>query len=74
MLMGVWLATTFPGDLLAGWLGTFWSGMAKPNFFLMIAILAALAGLAMWALGPKLQSMIEAEEPPARVAKPGVAQ
>jgi len=31
--------------LLAGWLGSFWSTMNKPDFFLMIAAIGALAGL-----------------------------
>jgi POT family proton-dependent oligopeptide transporter len=47
MMMGVWLATSFTGNLLAGYLGSLWSGMAKSHFFLMIAIIAALAGLAV---------------------------
>ena len=37
MMMGVWLATSFTGGFLAGWLGSFWSRMEKPEFFLMIA-------------------------------------
>jgi POT family proton-dependent oligopeptide transporter len=45
MLMGVWLAASFTGGLLAGWLGSFWSTMHKPDFFLMIAAIGALAGL-----------------------------
>jgi proton-dependent oligopeptide transporter, POT family len=45
MLMGVWLATSFTGGFLAGFLGSFWSRMAHIEFFLMIAGIAALAGL-----------------------------
>jgi POT family proton-dependent oligopeptide transporter len=45
MLMGVWLASSFTGGFLAGWLGSFWSAMAKPEFFLMIAGISALAGV-----------------------------
>jgi POT family proton-dependent oligopeptide transporter len=45
MLMGVWLASSFTGGFLAGWLGSFWSRMAKPEFFLMIAAISALAGV-----------------------------
>ena len=45
MMMGVWLATSFVGGFLAGWLGSFWSRMEKPQFFLMIAAIAALAGV-----------------------------
>jgi POT family proton-dependent oligopeptide transporter len=54
MMMGVWLATSFVGGFLAGWLGSFWSRMEKPEFFLMIAGIGALAGLMIivcrWAL------------------------
>jgi proton-dependent oligopeptide transporter, POT family len=50
MMMGVWFATTLPADILAGFLGGFWSRMAKADFFLMIALVAALAGVAIWAL------------------------
>ena len=49
MMMGVWLATSFIGGFLAGWLGSFWSRMEKPEFFLMIAAIAACAGAAIFA-------------------------
>jgi len=49
MMMGVWLATSFTGGFLAGWLGSFWSRMEKPEFFLMIAAIAALAGAVIFA-------------------------
>ncbi|MEI9803723.1 MAG: hypothetical protein WDN48_03645 [Pseudolabrys sp.] len=43
MMMGVWLSTSFLGGFLAGYLGTFWSSMTKPHFFLMLAIISAIA-------------------------------
>jgi POT family proton-dependent oligopeptide transporter len=49
LMMGVWLATSFLGGFLAGWLGSFWSTMEKPEFFLMIAAIAALAGAIIFA-------------------------
>ena len=49
MMMGVWLATSFLGGFLAGWLGSFWSRMEKPEFFVMIAVIAALAGAIIFA-------------------------
>jgi proton-dependent oligopeptide transporter, POT family len=51
VMMGVWFATTLPGDILAGFLGGFWSGMAKTSFFLMIALVAALASAGLYAAG-----------------------
>ena len=45
MMMGVWLATSFVGGFLAGYLGTFWSSMSKDHFFLMLAVISTVAGL-----------------------------
>jgi POT family proton-dependent oligopeptide transporter len=58
MMMGVWFATTLPGDILAGYLGGFWSSMTKDNFFLLIASIAGLAGAALWAASRVLQPML----------------
>ena len=55
MMMGVWFATTLPGDVLAGFLGGFWSSMAKPKFFLLIALIAALASVIIWAASRAIQ-------------------
>jgi POT family proton-dependent oligopeptide transporter len=49
MMMGVWLATSFTGGFLAGFLGSYWSAMDKDAFFLMIAIVAGCAGLVVLA-------------------------
>src|SRR5512144_3189101 len=32
MMMGIWLATSFAGNFLAGYLGSFWSSMGKMEF------------------------------------------
>src|SRR5262245_43521916 len=45
MMMGVWLATSFTGNFIGGWLGSFWSRMDKGTFFLMIALIASAASL-----------------------------
>jgi POT family proton-dependent oligopeptide transporter len=45
MMMGTWFLTSFFGNLVGGWLGSFWTVMDKLAFFLMIAGVAALAGL-----------------------------
>jgi proton-dependent oligopeptide transporter, POT family len=44
LLMGVWLSASFTGGFLAGFIGSFWSAMDKPEFFLMVAGIAAVAG------------------------------
>jgi POT family proton-dependent oligopeptide transporter len=45
MMMGLWLATNFIAGFLAGYLGTYWSSMSKNHFFLMLALISAVAGL-----------------------------
>jgi POT family proton-dependent oligopeptide transporter len=49
MMMGVWLATSFVGNFLAGFIGSFWSQTDKPVFFLIVAGIAAIAGAAIFA-------------------------
>jgi proton-dependent oligopeptide transporter, POT family len=59
MMMGVWLATSFTGNFMAGWLGSYWSSMPKANFFLLTAGIAALAGLAVWAFNRPLKTIVQ---------------
>jgi proton-dependent oligopeptide transporter, POT family len=58
MLMGVWLGTSFVGNFMAGWLGSFWSSMDKPMFFLMIAGIAMLAAAVIFAFDRPLRAVI----------------
>jgi proton-dependent oligopeptide transporter, POT family len=58
LMMGVWLSTSFVGNFLGGWLGSYWGSMSRMNFFLMIAGIAALAGLVIWAFNRPLKSVI----------------
>src|SRR5215813_12975342 len=59
MMMGVWLATSFVGGFLAGYLGTFWSTMDKANFFLMLAFISSAAGVAIMLLRRPLRSVLQ---------------
>ena len=59
LMMGVWLATSFFGNLLAGVLGSYWSAMDKPAFFLMIAGIAALAGVVIALFRRPLRGVLE---------------
>jgi POT family proton-dependent oligopeptide transporter len=58
VMMGVWLGTSFVGNFLAGWLGSYWSSMNKLHFFLMIAGTAALAGVVIQAFNRPVRSLI----------------
>jgi proton-dependent oligopeptide transporter, POT family len=58
LMMGVWFATTLPADIFGGFLGGFWSRMGKANFFLMIALIAALASVALAAASRIVQRSV----------------
>ena len=59
MMMGIWLATSFVGGFLAGYLGTFWSSMDKANFFLMLALISSVAGVAIMLLRRPLRAVLQ---------------
>ncbi|MCB9519669.1 MAG: peptide MFS transporter [Myxococcales bacterium] len=55
MMMGVWFLSSFLGNYLSGYLGTFWDKMPKDQFFLMLTVLGVVAGAAIWALNAPLR-------------------
>jgi POT family proton-dependent oligopeptide transporter len=59
MMMGAWLMTSFGGNFLAGWLGSFWSAMDKAQFFVMIAAIAGVAGIAIAAFNRPLRPILQ---------------
>ena len=58
MVMGLWMMTSFVGNFGAGWLGGYWSSLSSHNFFLLVAAIAALAGLMLGAARRPLQALI----------------
>jgi hypothetical protein len=58
MMMGIWLATSFTA-VSRGYLGSLWSGMGKSDFFMMIAIIAALAGVAVLAVARPVNRVLK---------------
>lgn len=58
MMMGVWFLSSFFGNYLSGYLGTFWEKMPKENFFLLMFSLSFATGLAFFALLKPLQKAI----------------
>jgi POT family proton-dependent oligopeptide transporter len=59
MLMGLWFGTNFIGNLMAGWLGSFWSSMEKGAFFLMMAGIVTVAGAIILAFVQPLAKVIK---------------
>ncbi len=44
MMMGFWYLSSFFGNYLAGYLGTFWETMSKGSYFLMLAAISLATG------------------------------
>jgi POT family proton-dependent oligopeptide transporter len=58
MLMGMWFLSSFFGNYLSGYLGTYYEKMPKDSFFLMLTLLGVIAGVAMFALKRPLKKAI----------------
>jgi POT family proton-dependent oligopeptide transporter len=58
MLMGMWYFSNFFGNYLTGYLGTYYEKMSKEAFFSMIALLAVVAGAAIFALQKPLKNAV----------------
>jgi POT family proton-dependent oligopeptide transporter len=63
-MMGLWFITSFTGNLLQGYIGSYFSQIPKTNFFLMCAALAGVAALVTWAFDRPLRPILEGKEVP----------
>jgi POT family proton-dependent oligopeptide transporter len=61
MMMGLWFITSFTGNLLQGYIGTFFSVMNKESFFLMCAAIGAGAGVMTWLFNFPLKPILDAK-------------
>ncbi len=61
MMMGVWFLSSFFGNYLSGYLGTFWEKIPRENFFLLMFALSFAAGLAFFALLRPLKKAVRGE-------------
>ena len=57
-VMGIWLATSFLGNIAAGWIGSFWSTLSNAGFFLLIAALAVVAACSIHLAKPVLRTVL----------------
>ena len=58
MMMGMWFLSSFFGNYLCGYIGTFWEKMSHANFFLLLMSLSCGAGLCMFAVLKPLKRAI----------------
>ncbi len=57
LLMGMWFLSSFFGNYLSGYLGTFYDTLSKDHFFLMLSIIAGVTGLAIMCVKPLLKQV-----------------
>jgi POT family proton-dependent oligopeptide transporter len=61
MMMGMWFLSSFFGNYLSGYIGSFYSRMPKESFFLILTVMGIGAGAAIFALQKPLKNAIGAE-------------
>jgi POT family proton-dependent oligopeptide transporter len=60
-----WFLATFAGNLAAGLVGTLWSRMSHPTFFVLLAAICALAAIALRLLDGRAQRVAAINRPQA---------
>ena len=56
--MGIWLSTSFLGNIAAGFIGSFWSTLSHFSFFLLLAALGIAAAGAIHLARPALRALL----------------
>ena len=65
MMMGIWFASIFVGNTMAGYMGGFWDRMSKPEFFLVVAGVSLFASALTWVFSFPLKPILHKEPAPA---------
>lgn len=55
MMMGMWFLSSFFGNYLSGYIGTFYNQMSKESFFMLLSVLGFLAGFMIWTFNRPLK-------------------
>jgi POT family proton-dependent oligopeptide transporter len=58
MMMGIWYMANFFGNLLSGYIGTYYEKMSRESFFLLLAALGIVSGIAIFALSKPLKDAV----------------
>ena len=58
MMMGVWFLSSFFGNYLSGFLGTFWEKMPREAYFMLLTGLGMSAGLAIFVLSRPINRVV----------------
>ncbi len=58
MMMGVWYLSSFVGNYMTGYLGTFYEKMPHERYFLMLAAIGVVAGLVLFVMNRPLDRLV----------------
>jgi proton-dependent oligopeptide transporter, POT family len=58
MMMGMWLASSFVGNVLSGVIGVLYTRWSNAAFFLLLTVLGVAAGAAIWAFNRPLRAVV----------------
>lgn len=62
MMMGVWFLANFIGNLMAGYLGSFYSRISHMQFFTLMTAIGIVAGLILFAMVRPLDKIVSAHD------------
>ena len=60
-MMGMWFLSSFFGNYMTGYLGTFYDKMPKDSFFLMLTVIGIVTGLMFFVVQKPLTKIIGGE-------------
>jgi POT family proton-dependent oligopeptide transporter len=62
MMMGVWYLSSFVGNYMTGYLGTYYEKMPRQGFFVMLTVIGVLAGLLLFVMNRRLDRIVGAHD------------
>ncbi len=62
MMMGVWYLSSFIGNYMTGYLGTYYETMPRQQFFLMLTVIGVVAGLLLFVMNRWLDRIVGAHD------------
>lgn len=62
MMMGVWYLSSFIGNYMTGYLGTYYETMPRQQFFVMLTVIGVLAGLLLFVMNRWLDRIVGAHD------------
>lgn len=58
MMMGLWLGSSFLGNILSGYIGSLYGQISNESFFMLLCVLGLATGFAIWAFNKPLKRVL----------------